>query len=269
MFTIENDGPISDYLNAFANVILNHAVLKVNSQNLQITEVEFYYQTSLNDIHNDPYVHGDDHQLTTECFYFHRQNGKSYKGGTFKGLDITFGNGRDTYGGILIRAVIFGNEYIEGPCKVVDKILELSKCDSINKLVDGSSVPLSINNKDQIMYIEYLEKGREDMMFSGPRVGLSLPKSRFDAKLNYILRPLRFTTYPNKTTKYRNLLAMHALSIHSEEDVCKCFGLKKNILKGWINSMTGFTGTIADLIENGIDKVEHQCALYGLLKHTL
>lgn len=62
-------------------------------------------------------------------WYFHKF-GKSYKSGTYKGLDITFGKGSIAHGGILIRAISQldpppVNEFIEGPCNCVNKILAL------------------------------------------------------------------------------------------------------------------------------------------------
>jgi len=37
-------------------------------------------------------------------WYFHRYGSKGYKSGTYKGLDITFGQD-SMYGGILIRSI--------------------------------------------------------------------------------------------------------------------------------------------------------------------
>jgi hypothetical protein len=50
----------------------------------------------------------------------------SFKCGTYKGMDITFGN-QDIYGGILIRSIMDLNDskYIEGPCNSVSKLLEI------------------------------------------------------------------------------------------------------------------------------------------------
>lgn len=70
----------------------------------RITEIEFYFH---NNSHLDPFVHINEQQKRNETWYFHRA-GKSinnkYKGGTYKGLDIIFGNDH-TYGGMLIRSM--------------------------------------------------------------------------------------------------------------------------------------------------------------------
>ena len=71
--------------------------------------------------------------------------GKSYKDGTYKGLDLAFGQGDGSHGGILLRAmlplekrgilkkddkrlsdVIDKSKAIVGPCNLVNKILELN-----------------------------------------------------------------------------------------------------------------------------------------------
>ena len=59
--------------------------------------------------------------------------GKGYRGGSYKGLNLTFGKGDKGDGGILIRALSkideeTGNpaDFTEGPSKSVDKILELN-----------------------------------------------------------------------------------------------------------------------------------------------
>lgn len=60
---------------------------------------------------------------------------KSFKGVTFKGLDITFG--KEIYGGMIIRAIQSDDNkiYIDGPCNVVNHILKLTNKISIYDLV--------------------------------------------------------------------------------------------------------------------------------------
>ena len=69
----------------------------------RLSEIEFYFNDS--DKHHDTFCHGDEHQKKLANWYFHRQNGKGFKTGTYKGLDISFGLGDKAYGGILIRAI--------------------------------------------------------------------------------------------------------------------------------------------------------------------
>jgi hypothetical protein len=61
-------------------------------------------------------------------------NGKDYKVGIYKGLDLAFGKGSTAVGGILIRSItsvgavngkhLSPNELIQGPCNTVSCILE-------------------------------------------------------------------------------------------------------------------------------------------------
>lgn len=266
MFAIGEDKDPRPYFDAFANVILNHAILRVAEHSLIITEIEFYYRTVTTEIHNDTYVHGDRDQLSNECFYFHRQNGGTYRGGTYKGLDITFGNGMDVYGGMLIRSVMLGEEYIEGPCRTVDKILQLAERDSIQELVKPYPLPLSINGSNQIMYIEYAAESRNHRIFKGARVGLTFPKDLDKTKLQYIMRPYRFTTHPNMINKYRDVLALQALKEYSEEDVCTHFEVKKHILTKWVNAMKANRFTLDEIAQKGLDTVDNRCALFALLQ---
>src|SRR5687768_6144859 len=84
----------------YADGIMNGCVITIGGEWHRILELEFYLH---NAEHPDPYVHRNPQQLTVGQWYFHR-TGNSYKGGTYKGLDITFG--ADSYGGILIRTLL-------------------------------------------------------------------------------------------------------------------------------------------------------------------
>lgn len=84
-----------------ANLLLNKSILVINNTEWRISEIEFYYHSN---IHPDNYTHKDENQKRNGEWYFHRQNGKSYKGGTYKGLDISCGN-ENNYGGILLRSI--------------------------------------------------------------------------------------------------------------------------------------------------------------------
>ena len=91
--------------------------------------------------------------------------GKSYRDGTYKGLDLAFGQGDGSHGGILLRAmvplekrslikkddkklwdVVDKSKSIIGPCNLVNKILELNSNDgvlSISKLVEKKDFNLN------------------------------------------------------------------------------------------------------------------------------
>src|SRR4051812_13847249 len=66
----------------------------------RFTEIEFYYYGGP---HLDVFTHKDPIQKGNGLWYFHRTRGV-YRGGSFKGIDLTFG-GPDAFGGILIRGI--------------------------------------------------------------------------------------------------------------------------------------------------------------------
>lgn len=191
-----------------ANSIINHTWLVINQQFYQIVELEFYLYS---DQHPDLYCHSHPDQLTTNKWYFHRAGKSSnskYKGGTYKGLDITFGNSNQ-YGGILIRSIqsVDNQEVIEGPCKVVNRILELCQTNSIQELVKTISLDINqidnlfltcrlnhsilVENRIQELTILILPVVDPLKISKGPRVGLSL-KGDFSNKEPYLFRSYRY-----------------------------------------------------------------------------
>ena len=66
-------------------------------------------------------------QASCGVWYFHKKGG-SYKSGSFKGMDLACGDkDGNVYAGLLLRSVAdAAGKLTEGPCLVVDKILELN-----------------------------------------------------------------------------------------------------------------------------------------------
>lgn len=158
--------------NEIANTLLNKTVLVVKDKTYRLCEIEFYYKGK---DHDDTYTHTINDQSEFGKFYFHKYKNGSYKSGTYKGVDLTFGD-RETmlYCGVLIRSMMDVNtkEFIEGPCKCVNKILELFGFNDVKSFMDGKQSPLSIYNKEQQLYIMDSNLDKNDV-FVGPRVGLS------------------------------------------------------------------------------------------------
>lgn len=196
--------------NKLSDILLNKTYIKILNINVRIMEIEFYYYEKQS--HPDPFTHKDEHQGYSGKWYFHRQNGKSYKGGTYKGLDITFGsNIEGVYGGILIRAIKYKDILIEGPCKVVDFILNKTKCKTIEKLLEkfeSEELPKSVSENDILVLCEIpKEKIKKNIIYKAPRVGLSLKKSTKyrDLYVMFIMKPYRFMTDIKNIKKYKNL----------------------------------------------------------------
>ncbi len=187
-----------DYFPDIANVLLNHCYLKVGRKKFRLAEIEFYLKTNL---HNDPYVHCDPDQLLMHTFYFHKFKTGTYKSGTFKGLDLTFGSVDDNaYFGILIRSImnIKTGCITEGPCNTVNKILLELGHESIIELTDGQNLDIFENDK-KLSLVRSMKLSPKEI-YCGPRIGLSAKYPDFQAR-NY-----RFVIYPEKIKKQKKTL---------------------------------------------------------------
>lgn len=214
------------------NELMNKHSLNINGEKWRLCEVELYLY---NREHPDPFTHKNKDQKTVGEWYFHKF-GNTYKGGTFKGLDFTFG--KDCYGGILIRAIknTVKNERIEGPCKVVDYILQKNNKESIKEFVDyelkkHKMKTFNALNKNSGLFIESDNDLQEDI-YTGPRVGLTLKKYSED-KLNYIVRDYRFITEIDKVKKFKSVMQIAAYKKNNKTKISdkylKIYNESKNI----------------------------------------
>jgi hypothetical protein len=258
--------------------IFNQVLLKCGNILCRIIEIELYMDP-------DPYNHRDPDQLTYNCWYFHRQNGGNYKSGTYKGVDVTFGNST-THNGILIRSILnlSNNDIIEGPCKVVNFILEQTLCSSINELVSKSSnQPPSISDTSFPLHLINQITNTNNIIYSSPRVGLTLNKcdNGNDLKYSYIFKPLRFTCFPNKINKYKSLMILEYLKSNiidtNYNNICpnllnsltQIFGSTKNNILKWINYYIEGKNIKSshNNIKLGVNTINDLCKTYGYLTY--
>lgn len=156
-----------------AHYLLNQVKLVVaNEHEYRIVELEFYLHS---DDHPDRYTHQHHEQMRWNRWYFHRVTTKpqsGYKGGTFKGLDLTLGyNG--SYCGVLIRAIqplVTGSPLVNGPCNTVNRILADCEVNSICELTDKFET-FNVFECSQLK-IEPLQLEHRTV-YHGPRIGLS------------------------------------------------------------------------------------------------
>lgn len=158
-----------DVIENIAKTLLNKYVLVVQNKQYRMAEIEFYIKS---ENHNDQYTHGDKNQKKFAKFYFHRYPNGSYKGGTYKGVDLTYGDD-DTCFGILIRSIydLETNELIEGPCKTVNKILELYNCDDVPEFMENKKDPL--NARSTKNFHVKRKNIPVQQIYKGSRIGLS------------------------------------------------------------------------------------------------
>ncbi len=161
----------------YAEKLLNQTILKVKDKKYRICEIEMYYR---NDNHKDDYTHCDPMQLEFNKFYPHRFKNGTYKSGTYKCMDIAYGNKEtNTYFGILIRSIknIDTNEFFTGPCISVNQILSLYGCSEFSDFLKKNSVDEFKLEKCDLPY---------ENIFIGPRVGLGDKYPEFkDKKYRY------------------------------------------------------------------------------------
>jgi len=134
--TFKTEFEFEDRFKKMADFLLNDVVLVANGVKIRFLELEFYFTS---DIHNDPFTHKDVIQQSRARWYFHK-TGSNYKGGSYKGLDITIGNSEKEVGGILIRTIeeVESGKVVCGPSLTVDHIISSCKAKDIKDLVDNS-----------------------------------------------------------------------------------------------------------------------------------
>src|SRR4051794_39549996 len=104
--TLARPSPFDDrvaveWFTRIADRLLNASRLRVAGIPHRLTEIEFYDFDPT--VHPDPFTHRDPIQRECGRWYFHRTGGV-YRSGSFKGFDLTFGDGTSR-AGILIRGL--------------------------------------------------------------------------------------------------------------------------------------------------------------------
>lgn len=233
---------LSNDFNKIANILLNKIHICTPKNAYQIVEIEFYYYDKIN--HPDPFVHCDDDQKIPNKWYFHKQNMKNYKEGTYKGVDITFGKLDNQYGGILIRSIkdINTHELIEGSCLTMNRFLQDNEVETVShfvKLFDD----LEIRYKEKFLKKNYYRKcplylekihSMKNNIYTGPRVGLTLKKNDGD-RIGYIAKKYRYFT----NTKLKKFKCGIILSLWHQgyfmEQISDLTGTHKRYIKKYIS----------------------------------
>lgn len=180
---------LEDWFDKLATCLMNYLVLQVGENSYRIVECEIYYNDKnridgKKSIHPDPYVHGEDQQLTYGKLYLNKVGG----------LDITFGSEKQKiYGGILIRGIrkLFTEEYTSQVTKITGQffaglgtILEETKPTRLHNVKKG-----------------YHEEGLTKIPVKSIRIGL---RKREDDIEDFIGRNYRYIVELNKNHKFKN-----------------------------------------------------------------
>jgi len=212
----------STYLSAFrasAELLLNQCTLQVAGRPHRLTEVEFYWTDKR---HPDPFTHGDPMQREFGRWYFHRR-GNTYKGGTYKGLDIAVG-GPERTAGILLRGIedVATGERIDGSCSIVDRLLALctpkAGTSTVAALAEQVAAIDPPTPQGSLLALELATPGPARPLFASARVGLTLKRGADPARCAYLGRHYRYVVEPKRLRKGRLhvVLAAHQAGLDQE-----------------------------------------------------
>ncbi len=201
------DDPFGAWFARMAEALLTGGRLVVAGEPHRLTEIEFYYYNRAE--HPDVFAHRDPVQLHLGRWYFHRTAGV-YRSGSFKGLDISFGEGGH-HAGILIRGLeVPDGTLIDGPSLTVDHLLRKSGYGEVaaldeeigDRVVWDDSAPLTLRQVPK----------EERSLLRSARVGLTLKRSRPNSEgPRFVLKPYRFLSEPKRIAKgkLQMVLALH------------------------------------------------------------
>jgi hypothetical protein len=222
------------YAKWFAELIarlLNATDFLVNGAVYRFAELEAYYHGP---DHPDLFAHRDPVQLENGRWYFHKTRGE-YRGGSFKGLDLAFGDGTAHFG-ILIRTVVTpAEEVIDGPSLSVDHLLAQTKAATVATL-DAMINSRKVWDETAPLAIREAAKPRAATVYQSSRVGLSLKKAKGkpDAP-RFVARPYRFLTEPLAISKGKPhlVLALHRRG-EKPETISQITGTPKKTVERYI-----------------------------------
>jgi 3-methyladenine DNA glycosylase Mpg len=168
---------------------------------LRVVEVERYPAA-------DPFAHGHPLQRPADRWYFHRV-GAGYRGGSFKGLDVTAGDGVNPEG-LLLRAVEHPDgSRTDGPSRLVDRLLRLTGCETVAALDARLG---SVWDETAPVFLRRV--GPPARVVRSARVGLGLKRFRPEPghpAVQWLAAPERYLADPRRSRTGRVQLAVAGL----------------------------------------------------------
>lgn len=187
---------VRDWFDCIAGRLLNASRLLVTGEPHRLAEIEFYYHGPG---HWDPFTHREAIQQQCGRWYFHRTAGQ-YRSGSFKGLDLAFGDG-SAYGGILIRSLETPEgTLINGPSLCVDDLLRQTATGTVKQLDQQIGDGLAWVEDNPLQLVEHDET--EHPIYQTARVGLTFRKAGLNPVSEfYMMQPYRYLTEPARIKK--------------------------------------------------------------------
>jgi hypothetical protein len=214
-----------------AALLIGETALAIAGVAHRLREVELYYHGPG---HHDPFAHREAPQLTCGRWYFHSRAG-AFRGGSFKGLDLTFGPS-DAFGGILLRTIEAPDGgVISGPSLLVDHVLARTGHDRVATL--AAALERREADDDGALLSLAAAPPRGDAILATARVGLSLramTAARAEAMGRYVLRPYRFTDAPAiRKGRVHTIVALHQAG-HGPEAIAAATGSPRRAVERWL-----------------------------------
>jgi hypothetical protein len=166
----------------------------------------------------------------------------TYRSGSFKGLDLTFGDG-EAFAGILIRGIeglpdaadVAPEGLIDGPSLCVDHLL------AVTGAADVASLDRAIANRPAWepgipLQLVPAAPARGQRLFRSARVGLSLKRASKSSPMpRYVMRPYRYLSEPERTAKGKMLLvlALHVQG-HDAESIRELTGCPRRTVERYV-----------------------------------
>jgi hypothetical protein len=197
---------LSKWFQRIAELLLQRTVLDVAGDAHELCEIEFYFH---GEGHPDPFTHGQALQRSSGRWYFHK-SGESYRGGTYKGLDITFGP-PEAFGGILLRSLSTSEgQLINGSSLCVEHLLARTGHPDVASLaaVIGER---NVTARESPLCLRAVPE-RASPIYYTSRVGLTLKRVDEHPEMpDYLVRRYRALTQPRRIEKGRVqlILALH------------------------------------------------------------
>lgn len=190
-------GAAGRWFDRLAERMLNGSHLLVQGLALRLVEIEFYLHGPE---HPDPFAHRHPVQQFCGRWYFHRTC-NTYRNGSFKGLDLTFGDG-SIYAGILIRGLESRDgTLIDGPSLCVDHLLKLSGSADVPNLDERIGERLAWERANPLV-LEWIEPPEAQEIYRTARVGLTLKRATAESRhAEFLSLPYRYLTEPRRITK--------------------------------------------------------------------
>jgi len=225
---LDAPGAAEGWFHDIAMHVLGSCRLRVAASICRLVEIEFYFDSK---DHPDPFAHRDPVQAHCGRWYFHRI-GRSYRGGSFKGFDLTFGSD-GAHGGILIRSLETPDgRLVVGPSLCVDYLLATTGSSSVAALADAIGDRHATDPGSPLQLVD--GSPVEVTLFRSARVGLSLKRHSDAIAVDRLARPYRFLTEPRRVTKGRPELIAALLSAgHSPDDVRRLTGSPIKVIRAF------------------------------------